>query len=297
MINLKWGLTAAAAAVIISVGLGLISGVGILHILLRALVFAVVFFGFGFGLRFLINSFFPELLYMDESSPEQESFGQPGSKINITIDSTGEYAVPELYKAPGDSKELGNIDDLISGVFRPRSAADDQQYQTGLDRNKEESYNIGNADQGFPEEDNFTFQDDGMFDEPQVVNAVAEKPKAEKPRAEKPGVDKPGFEKPGFEKPTFTPSFGDDTGVGGLPDLEMFAMSFSSGVGGEPRISSQPVTPPAVVMGGEEQEEFEPAQPAQQSRYVAGKPTPMKGNFDPMQLAKGISTVLTKDKK
>jgi hypothetical protein len=283
---------AAIAAVIISSGLGIISGVGILHIFIRALIFALVFFSFGFGLRFLINGFFPELLTLDDESSAQESFDQPGSRINITLDNTGEFAVPELYKAPGDPKELGNIDDLISGIFKPRSAYDEQQPQPGIDRKSEGSYNIDSAFQSSPDQDDFTFQDVAFFEEPKLETAGVEKSKVDNLGFEKPGVEKPGVEKPGAEKPTFTPSFGDDDGVGGLPDLEMFAMSFSGDVR-----PPQPATPSGGFSGAsvpdQAQDEFEPVQP---SRYVASKPAPMKGNFDPKQLAQGISTVLSKDK-
>ena len=202
MNGFKWGVTAAIAAVIISVGLGLLSGVGLSHIFLRALIFGVVFFGFGFGLRFMINSFFPEILFMEEEASAQVPFDQPGSRVNITLDNTGEFAVPELYKTPGDPDELGNIEDLISGIFRPRSDSGGQRPSSGIDRNREESYNIGSIDQSFSDQGNMDFPDIGGFDEPGV----------ETPRDEKPRV-----EKPGFEKPIFTPSFGDDGGVGGLP--------------------------------------------------------------------------------
>jgi len=265
---------AAIAAMIISVGLGLIAGVNILHVFLRGFIFAAVFFGFGFGLHFLINSFFPELLFIGEESSPQESFDQPGSRVNIIMDNTGEYAVPELYKAPGDPNELGNIDDLISGLFRPRSEYDDQQSQAGIDRKREESYNKGGL--SFPDQEDFGFQEMDAFEEPRV-----EKPLADKPRV---------------EKPVFTPSFGDDTGVGGLPDLEMFAMAFTSG-GGESRMSQPMASTGGSSVGSTpvpvEEDDFEPVQP---SRYVAGKPTPMKGDFNPKELAKGISTVLSKDK-
>ena len=280
MNGFKWGITAAIAAVIVSVGLGLLSGVGIGHVFIRALIFGLVFFGFGFGLRFLINSYFPELLYMDEEISTQESFDQPGARVNITLDNTGEYAVPELYKTPGDPDELGNIEDLVSGVFRPRSGSA-QQRPAGIDRNREESYNSGSVDQNFSDQGNMDFPDMPSFDES---------------RAETPRDEKPSVESPGFEKPVFTPSFGDDAGVGGLPDLETFAMAFSGG--GEFR----PPQPQAAAAAGglgsvsvpEAPEEFEPTQPA---RYVASKPTPLSGDFNPKDLAKGISTILSKDKK
>jgi hypothetical protein len=287
MNNFKWGITAAIAAMIVSVGLGLLSGVGIGHVFIRALIFGLVFFGFGFGLRFMINSFFPEILFMEEETYTQESFDQPGSRVNITLDNTGEFAVPELYKTPGEPDELGNIEDLVSGVFRPRTDSAQQRPSPGIDRkreesyNREESFNIGSDFQSTPDQDDMAFPDMPSFDEPKV-----ESPGAENPRAEKPNV----------EKPVFTPSFGDDGGVGGLPDLESFAMAFSGG--GEFRPSPPAASAAAGNFGGtpvpDAPEEFEPTQPA---RYVASKPTPLKGDFNPKDLAKGISTVLSKDKK
>jgi len=280
--NIKWGVMAAIAAVILSVGIGLLSHVAMLHIFLRALIFAAVFFSLGFGLRFLVNTFFPELLFSDDGSSSEVSFDQPGSVVNIVIDNTGEYAVPELYKAPGDPNELGNIDDLISGVFKPRSSSDDQPQDgfSGIDRMKKESYNIGSIAKpdsvspfggtfpSFPDQDDFSFQETDAFEKPEV-------------------------EKPMAEKPVFTPSFGDDMGVGGLPDLEMFAMAFSSG--GEPRAPMQPMAPAVGVSVAEQPlDDFEPG--PQPTRYASGKPTPMKGDFNPKELAKGISTVLSKEK-
>ena len=257
MNNIKWGFTTAAAAVIISVGLGLLFGVGLFHIFTRALIFAAVFFGFGFGLRFLISSFLPELLFMQEESSAQESFDQPGSRINITLDNTGEYAVPELYKTPGDPDELGNIEDLVSGVFSPHSASDEpERPQSGIDRKKEESYNIESVIQSLSDQESFNFQDTDDFEKKQA------------------------------EKPVFTASLGDDAGLGGLPDLDSMAMAFSTGGAAQ-----------AGGLGGssapaQTQEEFEP----EQRRYAASKATPMKGDFNPKDLAKGISTVLAKDK-
>jgi len=269
--NIKWGTTAAIVAMIISVGLGLISGVGILHVFLRALLFGAVFFGFGFGLRFLLNNFFPELLFNDEEASAQGSFDQPGSRVNIIMDNTGEYAVPELYKAPGDPNELGNINDLMTGAFKPRSSFDEQQSPAGIDQLEEESYNIGGMSSS--DHDDFSFQETDIFEPPAAGHQQVEKPRV--------------------EKPVFTPSFGDDTGVGGLPDLETFAMAFSTG-GGESR---QPVPmAPSGAFAPDLQEEFEPVQPSRQTRYIAGKPTPMKGDFNPKELAKGISSVLRKDK-
>ncbi|MDR1839449.1 MAG: hypothetical protein LBQ93_07725 [Treponema sp.] len=263
-------MTAATFALVMSIGLGLIAGVSAFHIFLRALLFTVMFFAFGSVLRLIITYYFPEFMYVKEEAESREIFEKPGSRVNITVDTSGEYAVPELYKTPGDSEELGNIDDLISGYFKPSQAgtaeptANSSPLSTGIDRYKEEGYNVEGDLQS---NQNFGFDD---FQDPfQGVPALEEKA-------------------PPFEKPAFTPSFGDDSDdLGGLPDLDSMAMAFS------------PVGEESVSRGfsagsasSASDEEFEPAQ----SYRKGNKPQQLKGDFDPKELAKGISTVLSKDK-
>jgi len=199
----------------------------------------------GFSVRLLINSFLPELLAADEESGVQLNFGQPGSRVNITLDTAGEYAVPELYKTASDPDELGNIEDLVSGIFKPS--------RESIDRKQEEGYNDTGGVQN-------TFNPDPF----QGMSA---------------------FEKAPAEKPVFTPAFGDDSegseGLGGLPDLDAMAMAFSPGFGGG-----------SSYGGGASSEAAEP----ERSRYVGSKPQPLEGDFSPKELAKGISTVLSKDK-
>ena len=268
MLYIRWGLLTAAAAFMISIGLGIISGVAAFHIILRAFIFAFVFFGIGFTLRFLINNFFPELILEKSEAELQYSMEQsPSSESNI-IDTMGEYAVPELYKTPGDPDELGNIEDLISGAFRPRSES--------VDRMKEEGYNVGGT-RGTQEanikssrgqsQETINFQD--MF--PDVED-----------------FDSPRIEAKA-ERAVFTPSFGDDAGLGGLPDLDAMAMAFGGSTpssGGSMPYNNIIETAP-VDYGSME---------ATQSYYVGNKPQTLKGDFNPKDLAEGIRTVLTKDK-
>ena len=216
MFNFKWGLIASAAALIISIVLGIISGVAIFHIIIRALIFAVVFFGLGIGIYMLINSFFPELLSMDEGASEQAGFDQPGSRINITLDNAGEYAVPELYRNSGEPQELGNIEDLVSGAFKPRIV--EPSFQTegfeGIDQKGEDDYNSMGGDQDAGNQEGFKFQDLASFEETPNENKA----------------------------PVFTPIFGDDSaGLGGLPDLDSMAMAFSSDFG-DPPVQAHPQT-------------------------------------------------------
>jgi hypothetical protein len=283
MLYIRWGAITAISALIISVTLGIFSGVNAFHIFIRAAVFAAVFFGFGFGLRFIIDNFFPELLLSGEDS-ERHDIGPPGSHINITVDSFGEYAVPELYKTPDDSQELGNIESLISGVFKPRNTVVEESKASGkkavdswfdsplveesVDLKKEEGYNnIGSFE--------------SVFEVPSAV------------------------EKPPADKPQFSPSFGDDLGLGGLPDLDMMARAFSSG--GEEHLTEAAdySSPPASVQGldapgtpfsfipSPSENPVENLEP-EHERYIGNKPQPLKGDFAPKDLAKGISTILKK---
>jgi len=284
--NFRWGIVTAILAVFLSVSLGFVSGVNIFHVFVRAVIFGTVFFGLGFGLRFAINSFFPELLSGDNEYLSHET-DQAGSRINITVDNVGEYAVPELYKSLDDSHELGNVEDLISGSFRPkaddeyRKSNENQSFApileaTGIDRIREAGYN----DLGGIQDD---FQELAIFD----------KSSAEKPIAEKSAV----------YQPQFTPSFGDDSGLGGLPDLDMMARAFSSVSGSLPFVPTPaaPVSsaPPAVSSAPSMQSvssmplalEVEP----DRTRYTGNKPQKMDGDFDAKSLAEGIRTVLSKE--
>jgi hypothetical protein len=253
VLNYKWGFVPAIFAFIISVLLGVISGGSFNHVILRALVFAAVFFGLGLGMWFIVNSYFPELLVDDNVTSAQDE--KPGTRINITVDSAGEYAVPELYKTSGASDKLGNIEDLISGAFKVNSES--------IDRNQEEGYNE-DRDQSNPDNENIDFQD--MFQ------------------------DTADFDKSPGGKPVFTPSFVDDAGsLGGLPDLDAMATAFSSG---ESFGGSSPI---GYSGGSSVLSDFEEKKDSS-SHYVGNKPEPMKGDYDPQEIAQGIRTMLSKDK-
>jgi hypothetical protein len=273
VLNFKWAIIAAAAAFLISTALGIFFKVSFLYIILRAIVFTFLFFGFGFALRFLINSFFPELLVINEESETQYSMEQSPSRESAVIDTMGEYAVPELYKTPGESGELGNIEDLVSGAFRP--------LPEGVDRNEEEGYNRGNVRNvperggGYSEtrnQGNIEFQD--MFQDLFQDTEAFEGSNQETPRD---------------DKPVFTPSFGDDSeGLGGLPDLDSMAVAFGGGT--ELRSGSS-----GLSFGGAEEDA--PAVDTESSRHTGSKPQPIKGDFNPKELANGIRTVLKKENR
>ena len=272
MFNFKWGFTGAIIAAVASVLLGIVSSVSVFYIVIRAIIFAFVFFGLGFGLRFIINSFFPEFLEVDSGSGDEygeAGDAQSGSYDNVVTDNaSGEYAVPELFKSP--PHEMGNIDDLISGSFNRRTNGV-RKPSEGIDDYSEEGYNDtrGVQDLSMPEEVSF-------------------------------GGDFPASSGT-QEKQVFTPSFGDDTGLGGLPDLDMMASAFS-GFSGAPAFtpaqdkSAQGSFPAQADISVEmpSMSSFDDNKPA--SRNTGNKPQTLQGDFNPKELAEGLRAVLSKDK-
>ena len=269
MSNFKWPIFFSAAAFVISVGLGIISGVTVLLIILRAIVFAVFFFGLGFALKFLITNYYPELFLQRDATESQYPADQKSPEEPMTIDTTGEYAVPELYKAAGDQDELGNIEDLISGTFRSG--------EESVDLTEEESYN-----------------GEGIQSEMEVkFNASAAGKQETINFDDMFGDDTAAYDEPGpqsAQNQDFTPSLGNDSdGLGGLPDLDSMAMAFGG-------VASFPETGGSSF--GDDLESVPPGrmdEPAE-SHYTGNKPQPLKGDFNPQELAKGISTVLAKEK-
>jgi len=269
MLYFKWAITAAAAAFLISIGLGIISGVAFFHIIIRAVIFAAVFFGIGFALRFIVNSYFSEIFLSNNELEQQFTAEKDEEKSSIVIDTMGEYAVPELYKTSGDPDELGNIEDLVSGFFKPR---DDS-----IDRTEEDGYNdrgasntVNQRPSGVPVQETINFkdmfQDAAAFDEPHAKSAET------------------------IDRPVFTPSLGDDSdGLGGLPDLDAMAMAFGSSSGSSPLFGS--IDEPASM----EMEYSEPESPSSQFN-TGNKAQPLSGDFNPKDLAEGIRTVLSKEK-
>jgi len=288
--NLRWGFILGITALIISFALGLVSGVSLFYVFVRSIVFFFVFFGLGAGIRVVISTYFPELLFLDDETESPITFDQPetGSQVDITLGSSGDYAIPELYRN-NDDQELGNIEDLISGVFKPRSsgslfetpktAFNDRpesrsEFQSinnsdepgdikwtsplpTIDRNEEDDYNDRKGG-GAPED----FQFEEFQGSPEVFETAAP------------------------YKPVFTPSFGDDSGgLGGLPDLDAMAMAFSPNFSGE-QAQAQPQS--------QHPNSFEEQEPVVYNK--GNKAQPMKGDFNPKELAQGIRTVLSKEK-
>ena len=138
MFNKKWSLISAGAAFALAFAVSLLLGhTPLLIALLRAGIFAVLFFGLGAAVWALINTFLPELL-----SPGAEegvaggafSSDVSGSRVNITVDDAPNAALPEAKNEGPDIEAVGNFNDLIAGSI---STARD------IDQNPPTSYTEG----------------------------------------------------------------------------------------------------------------------------------------------------------
>ena len=260
MFNFRWGIISGAAAFALSIGIGLTSGANIAHLLIRALIFGAVFFGFGFGVWILINSFIPELL-QENYGDEEGGAAPPGSRINITLDDRN-FARPEQYRDPQKPDEVGNITDLISGKVKLAAAPPPVEPAGGIDQNLEDRYN--------------EVEGGGL----ESINQEQSGQGAQSAAA-------------------FTPAFGSDEGLGGLPDLDALAGAFLTNAGDEARpspLSGAGQGPaPAVAAAVSQAAPVQAAAEPPQRKSTSGKPTPLQGDFNPKDLAEGIRTILNKD--
>jgi len=149
VINVKWGIYAAIAALILAFTTSIFMGqASFAAAILRALIFAGLFFVLGAGAWTLINTFIPELLFPETQDAAANIFGpsssgsdiggdtQPyGSRVNITLGDGADAALPDGDGT--DAEEVGNIADLVSGAVDPAAEA---KKNKGLDEISEKSY-------------------------------------------------------------------------------------------------------------------------------------------------------------
>ena len=262
MFNLRVLGIIAGIAFILSMLLGLLSRTSMPLLLVRPLIFAVVFFVISGIVSFLVNQFLPDLLEVREAEPDAgPDFAVPGSRVDISegegfaADFTPSFLGPAsppgkaAYAGarPDDGEsELGDISDLLSGKIAPVFPLD-----TGMDQNPKTAYN-------------------------ESYDQVSEAPS----QGQQPQPSPQQF------KPSFTGSFSDFGGGDSvstlemLPDLDSMAGAFSS------------TAPDGETDSGD----FTVYAPAAKAA-AARKETGWSGDFNAKDLAMGLRTVLNKDKE
>ncbi|MDR1059103.1 MAG: hypothetical protein LBL43_06105 [Treponema sp.] len=155
MFDLRISGIAAGAAFILSFLLGLIHKAGLPWLLLRPLIFAVLFFLISAAVYQLVSRFLPELLEGGGETPDygDESPEVPGSRVNI-MEGEGSGPAPAIASDEGgeEGDNLGNISDIIAkgsnSPARERPAAGglgEDNYAPPLDHPAENRYTGGRA--------------------------------------------------------------------------------------------------------------------------------------------------------
>lgn len=257
MFNLKFSGIFALVAFILSLLLGLLSHAHMPMLIIRPLIFAVIFFLLSIVVKELVSKFLPELL--EDTKVSQP----PGSRVNITDDGPGatvnEQAGQPLFGAkPDDSEhELGDISQLSDGGASSQSPTGG--IFSGMDQNTEDGYNKGGE---FVE---------GASDRASGSDAAS-------------SFDAPGGTPQQSASGGGSPRTGRTTDMLGseesLPDLDSMAGAFVSAPSGieEPEPDVFSVSTPS-------------------RKASSGKSTAWAEDFNAKDIAEGIRTVLIKDKE
>ncbi len=129
MFDLKPGIIASAVAFTLSLLIGIVSGAGFLIVLIRAVIFAVVFFGLVFLASYLVRSFMPELMPGAEgadSDQDQDSDGTtmdraglaPGAQVDVSVGDDEDDLTPFLDAAD-------QVNDKADGAGMDHQGEDD----------------------------------------------------------------------------------------------------------------------------------------------------------------------------
>jgi hypothetical protein len=275
-VDLKTGGIAAAVAFGLSFLIGFLSRSTMPYLIIWPLVFAAIFFVLVIAAKFLFGQFLPELLE-DDSGSNAGIF--PGSVVNImegdsntdefSSDDQGSsgslsWQSPDAARPDESDKSIGDISALSEVVARNKAVYKEATAGAaeGLDQNLENGYTalgeVGNFSQSAPLLD-FEAAPSGAADASPA--RAAAKPAAKPAKTSKP-------------RSAALYSDSDDS----LPDLDSMAGVFtSSSADEEPETAGSP-------------------EPARQKKS-ANREQSLEGNFSPEDIAKGIRTVLQKDKE
>ena len=258
MFSLRASSIAASAAFILSFIVGIASGSSMPMLILRPVIFAVLFFILSAAAHIIINRFLPELL--DDTSRDDADL-LPGSRINImegdTTDTPQAYpaGVPEntfLGAQPDDTEgELGDVGDLLKkgGL----SVLSDEGTHSGMDQNEEDGYTrireLGNSQR--------------LEKTADLGNGASLEAPPRSPSA----VDSRATEGPEV--------------VDMLPDLDSMAGAFL----------------PASMGGGTDTAEGSVSGPSLKKTPPGGKAAAWAGDFNAKDMAAGLRTILSKEKE
>jgi hypothetical protein len=159
--NLKLCAIVAIAAFFLSFLLGLVTHATMPTLILRPVIFAVIFFGVSAFINILVTHFLPELL--EENMPEHDHDHDllPGSRINIVEGDPGalDYSQGIQAAVPGqgfmgaqpddNTDDVGDISVLANQVSSFR--AEDSEIPKGMDHNENSGYNEGTGMVNFSE--------------------------------------------------------------------------------------------------------------------------------------------------
>jgi hypothetical protein len=162
MIKIKWGVVSGAAAFALAFLTSLLLGhTGFVIALLRAMIFAAVFFGLGIGIRALIANFIPDLLLSGGNADDAAGgvFSGAGSRVNITVEDSPEPALPEQDENGAGPVEVGSYNDLLAGSIK----AESRYAERDIDQNPETGYTEDQAEESAPVFGKVKFDDIGDF--------------------------------------------------------------------------------------------------------------------------------------
>jgi hypothetical protein len=131
VLNIKVSALASGIAFSLSFLVGIISGAAILIVLLRALIFAVLFFVCAAGIHILLKNFLPELLESKEIAGENEDVS--GSRVDISLGEPEKDLSTDLFSLDETENSRGTGE--FSGPAGPNFPEN-----MGLDQNGEDDY-------------------------------------------------------------------------------------------------------------------------------------------------------------
>jgi hypothetical protein len=130
--DLKPGIIASAVAFTLSFLIGIVSGAGFLTVLIRALVFAVVFFGLVLLASYLIRTFMPDLMPGGEETDSDQGLDNDG----LAMDRAGLAPGARVDVSVGDD----DVDDDLAPFLDSAEQGRDNANAVGMDQQGEDGY-------------------------------------------------------------------------------------------------------------------------------------------------------------